>query len=711
MIRSRQKQSRAKKAVVRNKPALTIGKIRKRDSRYVEFDRSKITNAVHKAFLAINIPDRGNSERVAKLVEEAFVKRFGDKTIPTVEEIQDIVEEMLIQERHTPVAKAYMLYRQKRREIREAKYFILSHNVKTELTPNAMRVLESRYLRKDEHGKIQETPTQLFQRVASNIASAEKIYNPDISDDELFKTEEKFYRLIASLFFLPNSPTLMNAGANIQQLAACFVLPVSDSLTSIFDAVKHTALIHQTGGGTGFSFSRIRPKGDFVKSTSGVASGPISFIRVFDAATDVIKQGGRRRGANMGVLNVHHPDILDFIQAKERDGILLNFNISVAATDKFMDAVKKDADYELINPRSGQVVKKISARGVWDLITELAWKTGDPGVIFIDRMNNPRGNPTPQLGRIESTNPCGEQPLLPYESCNLGSINVSRLLARRGKKLALDWKLLKEVTHDAVHFLDNVIDMNRYPLPEIEELTKGNRRIGLGVMGFADALARMEMSYDSAPAIRFAEKLMEFINREARAASVNIAKKRGVFPNFKGSVYDRHGGEKLRNCALTTIAPTGTISIIAGCSSAIEPFFAVSYLRKNVLGGQELLEINSVFEEIAREEGWWSREVMKEVAESGSVAAVKGVPAKWRRIFVTAHEISPEWHVKTQAAFQKHTDNAVSKTINFSHDAPLSKVREAYVLAWSMGCKGITIYRDQSKAQQVLHIMKNGKNK
>lgn len=711
MTRLKQRQSRAKKTITRNKPVGMIGKIQKRDGRYVEFNRSKITNAVHKAFLATNIPDQGNSERIAKLVEEALVRRFDNKVIPTVEEIQDIVEEMLIQEGHAPVAKAYILYRQKRKEIREAKYFILSHDVKTELTPNAMRVLESRYLRKDEHGKIQETPTQLFQRVASNIASAEKVYNPDISDDELFKTEEKFYRLIASLYFLPNSPTLMNAGANIQQLAACFVLPVGDSLTSIFDAVKHTALIHQTGGGTGFSFSRLRPKGDFVKSTSGVASGPISFIKVFDAATDVIKQGGRRRGANMGVLNVHHPDILDFIQAKERDGILLNFNISVAATDKFMDAVKKDADYELINPRSGQVVKKMSARRVWDLITELAWKTGDPGVIFIDRMNNSRGNPTPRLGQIESTNPCGEQPLLPYESCNLGSINVSRLLARRGKKFALDWKLLKEVTHDAVHFLDNVIDMNRYPLPEIEELTKGNRRIGLGVMGFADALARMEVPYNSAPAIRFAEKLMEFINKEAHAASVNIAKRRGVFPNFKGSFYDRRGGERLRNCALTTIAPTGTISIIAGCSSAIEPFFAVSYLRKNVLGGQELLEINPVFEEIAREEGWWSRKVMEEVAESGSVANMKGVPVKWRKIFVTAHEISSEWHIKTQAAFQRHTDNAVSKTINFPHDVTLSKVREAYVSAWSMGCKGITIYRDQSKTQQVLHIMKNGKKK
>lgn len=709
MIRLRQRQSRAKKTITQTKPVGTIGKIQKRDGRYVEFNRSKITNAVHKAFLATNIPDQGNSERIAKLVEEALVKRFDNKVIPTVEGIQDIVEEMLIQEGHAPVAKAYILYRQKRKEIREAKYFILSHDVKTELTPNAMRVLESRYLRKDEHGKIQETPTQLFQRVASNIASAEKVYNPDISDDELFKTEEKFYRLIASLYFLPNSPTLMNAGANIQQLAACFVLPVGDSLTSIFDAVKHTALIHQTGGGTGFSFSRLRPKGDFVKSTSGVASGPISFIKVFDAATDVIKQGGRRRGANMGVLNVHHPDILDFIQAKERDGILLNFNISVAATDKFMDAVKKDADYELINPRSGQVVKKMSARRVWDLITELAWKTGDPGVIFIDRMNNSRGNPTPRLGQIESTNPCGEQPLLPYESCNLGSINISRLLARRGKKFALDWKLLKEVTHDAVHFLDNVIDMNRYPLPEIEELTKGNRRIGLGIMGFADALVRMEIPYNSAPAIRFAEKLMEFINKEAHAASVNIAKRRGIFPNFKGSFYDRRGGERLRNCALTTIAPTGTISIIAGCSSAIEPFFAVSYLRKNVLGGQELLEVNPVFEEIAREEGWWSRKVMEEVAESGSVANMKSVPAKWRKIFVTAHEISSEWHVKTQAAFQKHTDNAVSKTINFSHDITLSKVREAYVSAWSMGCKGITIYRDQSKTQQVLHIMKKKK--
>lgn len=662
-------------------------RVRKRDGRVVPFDSRPITEAVARAAREVGRPEPDLAAEATRRAVQELAARFGRRT-PGIEDVQDAVERALMAMGLADVARAYVLYRRRRGELREAKR-ALGIRDELKLSLNAAVVLRERYLLRDERGRVVESTGELMERVARHVAAVEP------GDGE--RVAEAFARMLRALEFLPNSPTLMNAGTRLGLLSGCFVLPVDDSLDSIFSTLRLTALIHQAGGGTGFSFSRLRPAGDVVGSTMGAASGPVSFIGVYDVATDVIKQGGRRRGANMAVLDVSHPDIREFVRAKAEPGRLENFNLSVAVSDAFMRAVERGGGHRLVNPRTGRTAGRMPAAELFELIAEQAWRSGDPGLLFADRVN--RANPVPSQGRIEATNPCGEVPLLPYESCNLGSINLARF-ASAGR---LDWERLGETVRLAVRFLDDVIDANRYPLPELERAAQATRKVGLGVMGLAEALAALGVPYDSPEAIRLAARIARFVREQARAASAELAEERGPFPLFTDSIYAARGFAPLRNAQLTSIAPTGTISIIAGTTSGIEPIFAVAYVR-NVLGGQ-LVEVNPLFERIARERGFWSDDLAAELVATGRVRDNPRVPEDVRRAFPTALEIAPEWHLRMQASVQRHVDAAVSKTVNLPAEATVEDVRRIYLAAWRAGAKGITVYRYGSKPHQVLTLL------
>ncbi len=667
-------------------------RIKKRDGSIVPFDRGKIERAIQRAAQEV-LRDEPRSLKIGSSVTDVVIQRIASafkNKIPSVEATQDIVESALMEEGYSHIAKAYILYREKRSEVRLVKSALgMKDDLKLPL--NTLEVLRRRYLLKDDDRNVIETPSELFRRVAAHVAQAERNFKSHVTPEE---AEERFYHMMRSLEFMPNSPTLMNAGTSLGQLSACFVIPVEDSMGGIFEALKDMARIHQTGGGTGFSFSRLRPKGDLVASTKGEASGPVSFMEIFDKATGVIVQGGRRRGANMGILRCDHVDILEFAEVKLQKDRLSNFNLSVGATDRFMEAVIGDRSYDIINPRTGKKTGSAKARSVFDLIVNAAWHTGDPGLIFLDEIN--RKNPTPLVGKIEATNPCGELPLLPYESCNLASINLEKMV--KGDRV--DWEKLRVQVMWGIRFLDDVIEVNKFPLPQIREITYANRKIGLGVMGFADMLIRLRIPYDSPEAVNFAERLMRFIHKESLTASETLAAERGVFPNYEKSIYPKKG-LRVRNATVNTIAPTGTISIIVGCSSGIEPLFAISFVR-NVLSGTKLFEVNPHFEEVAKTRGFYSKEMIAEIAQSGSLQKIKGIPADIKRTFVTAFDVTPREHVEIQAAFQKYTDNSVSKTINLPANATVDDIRKIYLLAYKLKCKGITIYRYGSKRDQVL---------
>lgn len=699
---------------------MRINKIIKRDGREVEFSIDKLAGAIWKAGKETGeygstgspqVPDK-ESLRLAEITVALVEKSLKDKELAQVEKVQDFVEQVLMAAGHYQTAKAYILYRAARSDERRVER-IIGVKDDLDLSPNQLKVLRNRYLLKDEDGKVIETPSELFRRVAKNLAVVEKA-------DKRKKVEADFYEVMSRLEFLPAGRTLNNAGTPQSQLANCFVLPVEDSMEGIFDAVKWMAMVHQRGGGTGFNFSMLRPKGDVVtKSTGGFATGPVSFMKVFDIATRQVMQGGKKRGANMGILNVDHPDILDFISAKSERGEIENFNISVGVTDDFMKAVDQDKDWHLRNQRTGEIVQTIRAKTLMGQLVSMAWRTGDPGLIFLDPIN--RNNPLlEKYGRIDATNPCGEQPLHPFDACNLGSINLAKMVNSPSSnsqilKLGIDWERLRFVVRTGVRMLDDVIDACKYPLPQITETVQANRRIGLGVMGWADMLYQLRVPYDSEEGIKLAKKIAKFIQDESWQMSEDLAKEKGVFPRWKESSFAKatedKSSRKVRNVAITTIAPTGSISMLSDASSGIEPVFALAY-TKNVVEDSGLSYINKYFEQELAQSLWADGDnehkvrdrIVREVAQQGSVTHISGVPEEVKTVYRTAHDIAPDWHVKMQAAWQKYTDNAVSKTINFPHTATIDDVESAYMMAWKSGCKGITIYRDGSKDVQILNI-------
>lgn len=665
-------------------------KIIKRDGTLSKFEPEKITNAILKAAYALGGNDKQTAEELSRIVVNKIKAKY-TKNNPSVEDIQDEIEEVLIKEGHAKTAKAFILYRFERNQERARRAIILGHGNEGKylnFSTNALQILEKRYLRKDTTGKLLETPEGMLRRVSKAISSAERKFKSDAK-----QAEKEFYEVMSNLDFLPNSPALMNAGTENEQMASCFVLPVPDSLDGIFNTLRDTAKIHQSGGGTGFSFSKLRAKNDIVKSTNGVAAGPIAFMKVFDSTTEIIKQGGRRKGANMAVLRVDHPDIIEFITVKNDRKTLLNFNISVAATDEFMNAVINNSTYTIKHPKTKEVLRKIKARAVFNLLVQNTWKNADPGILFIDRIN--KMHPLTQ-GEIESTSPCGEQPLLPYESVAHGSINLRNMIRNDWKDI--DYDKLRKTVRTAVRFLDNLIEVNKYPLPEIAHKSKQTRKIGVGIMGFADLLFMLEIKYDSKEAVKLAEKIMKFIYDEAKIKSEELAVERGAFPDFSKSNYKT----KIRNACLTTIAPTGTISMLADTTGGCEPAYAISYSRF-MNEGTELLYTNKIFEKKAIEHGFYNTDLMKKVARFGNLN-FEEVPKKIREVFVVSHNVNPEWHVKIQAAFQKHVDGSISKTINFPSTATVEDVEKALIQAYKLGVKGITTYVDRSHELQVLHM-------
>ncbi len=668
---------------------MVVTKIRKRDGRIVAFDLEKVFSAISKAAEAVGSYDRDKTKPVVAKVLNYVEQTFSDEKIPTIEEVQDIVERVLIEEGHVKTAKAYIIYREDQAKLRAKKQELVGGFVDKRISINAVKILKEKYLLKNKEGGVVETPQQMFERVAKYIAAEDKQYDKQA----VKQTEAEFYAMMDALDFLPNSPCLMNAATEFPQVISTFALPIEDSINGIYDALKVAAKVHKYGSGTGFNFSTLRAKGDVIESTKGRSSGVISFLRLFDMSTQVMKQGGKRRGANMAILRVDHPEILQFITAKEDPTQLTTFNISVGITNTFMDAVQKNKFYDLIDPRTKKPVRQLPAKEVFDLIARQAWKNGEPGVLFLDTIN--KANPLGE-GKIEATSACAEVPLMDYETCPLGSINLSNMV--KGKEI--DWEKMRKIICSAVHFLDNMIDANKYHLKEIEKATKETRKIGLGVMGFADMLFQLGIPYDSNEAVETAEKVMRFIKAESRKASIALAEKRGVFPAFEKSKFAKKGF-KMRNATTTAVAPTGSISIIAGCTSGIEPAFALAYMQR-ILETETILQVNKYFEAVAREKQFYSDDLMKRIAQTGSLKWFPEIPADVKKVFVISYDVAARWHVKIQAAFQKYTDNAVSKSVNLKQDTHKEDVMTVYKTAYGLGCKGITVYRDKSREDQVI---------